>query len=62
MEYFITTVRDSKYLFWRYKMCVYREVTIQVKQKEVMKKLEEMSKQGINLTLWFYQKVLEHKV
>ena len=43
-------------------MSVYREVTIQIKQKEVMKKLEEMSKQGVNLTLWFYQKVLEHKV
>ena len=40
---------------------VYREVTIQIKQKEVMKKLEEMSKQGVNLTLWFNQKVLEWK-
>lgn len=42
-------------------MSVYREVIIQIKQKEVMKKLEEMSKEGINLTQWFYQKVLEWK-
>lgn len=37
----------------------YREVVIKIKQKDIADKLEKMSKDGINLTYWFYQKVRE---
>lgn len=38
-----------------------REVVILIKQREVEKKLEEMSKQGVNITQWFIKHVLEYE-
>lgn len=39
---------------------IMREVRFLIKQKEIEKLLEKMNKQGINLTQWFIQKVLEY--
>lgn len=37
-----------------------REVTILVKNNDIEEKLREMNKNGINITLWFYEQVRKY--